>query len=713
MRKAEILIKSFFLALVLFILPDVNNNCQAQDELDVMPYWSHLNQGGDAFYQYFVDRAIGFLTERKQHLDNVHTSEQARQYQERIQEKLKKVIGPFPEKTPLNPKITGTIEKEDFIVEKLYYESRPNYYVTAALFIPRVRQDPAPAIVYCSGHSDLGFRSETYQHIILNYVAKGFIVLAFDPIGQGERLQYTNEDGSHPYRPTQEHSYPGTQSFMAGLSPANFLIWDGVRAIDYLESQPEVDSGRIGIAGRSGGGTQSAYIAAIDPRVKVAAPECYLTTFEMLLHSRGPQDAEQNMMHGIAEGLDHADYVIARAPRPTLMVTTTRDIFSIEGAREVYQEAKSIYAHFDASENLAKVEDDAGHASTLKNREASYAFFQKHLENPGSSEDLKVELFEVEDLWVTEHGNVYQDLGGMDMHGLVNDIIDNSEEVAISDAEVLRKKLIEKTGYSQGSDEHGVWFSGRIQEEKYDIEKYLLQGAGDYFFPLLYLKPKEANGSRVLLLDDDGKRKVYEKGQLVADLVNDGYEVVMPDLSGFGEMGAGLDKGDAVIQGVTLNLWYAGILTAKSLSAVRMEELDRLVSFMGGGSFDYVVGNGLLCSDVLQYLSVSNKADNVILYEPLISWKSMIEERSYDPSFAMHAPAGAVRTFDLPDLLQFLPADKLVLVNPIDGSGQRLSTSEIKHYYQTVSDKRKDKGLNPLQFFGDKDESTIIDWINK
>lgn len=134
--------------------------------------------------------------------------------------------------------------------------------------------------------------------------------------------------------PTKEHSYPGAQAFITGSSQAMFMIWDGIRAVDYLLSRKEVDPSRIGITGRSGGGTQSAYIAAFDDRIKAAAPENYITNFRRLLQSIGPQDAEQNMVSFIERGLDHPDLLIVRAPKPAMMITTTNDFFSIQGARK-------------------------------------------------------------------------------------------------------------------------------------------------------------------------------------------------------------------------------------------------------------------------------------------------------------------------------------------------------------------------------------------
>ena len=158
---------------------------------------------------------------------------------------------------------------------------------------------------------------------------KGFIVLTYDPIGQGERLQYFDlEKGeSRVGGSTKEHSYVGAQCFIAGNSIARHMIWDGIRGIDYLLTREEVDPKRIGLTGLSGGGTLTSYIAAFDARVHAAAPQCYITSFKRLLESIGPQDGEQNFYHGIARGIDHADLLEVRAPKPALVLATTRDYF--------------------------------------------------------------------------------------------------------------------------------------------------------------------------------------------------------------------------------------------------------------------------------------------------------------------------------------------------------------------------------------------------
>src|SRR5262249_4328291 len=161
-----------------------------------------------------------------------------------------------------------------------------------------------------------------------------------------------------------------------------YFTWDAIRAIDYLVSRPEVDPNRIGVTGISGGGTQTSYVAAIDDRVLAAVPACYLCGFQRLFESIGPQDAEQNFTGGVAGGLDPAGLLEVRAPKPTLVVATTRDFFSIQGARETVKEAHRAFEALGAADRLDMVEDDHGHGYTARNRQAIYAFFQKYLSLP-------------------------------------------------------------------------------------------------------------------------------------------------------------------------------------------------------------------------------------------------------------------------------------------------------------------------------------------
>jgi cephalosporin-C deacetylase-like acetyl esterase len=299
--------------------------------------WILYQNNNQALYKIITNEAFTLLEQRKQHIKNLTTKADWTNYQNELKRKFGASLAKFQKKL-LNAKVTGKLQRENFTVEKIIFESHPGFYVTAALFIPKKLPKPAPAVIYCSGHTELGFRSDVYQRVMINLVEKGFVVFAFDPIGQGERLQYIDPQTgkSKVGGPTTEHSYAGIQTLLTGTSLSDYFIWDGVRAIDYLETRKEVDVKRIGITGRSGGGTQSALIAAYDERIYASAPECYITSFKRLLQSIGPQDAEQNPYHFIKNGMDHADFLHIRAPKPALILTTTHDFFSQQGARETF-----------------------------------------------------------------------------------------------------------------------------------------------------------------------------------------------------------------------------------------------------------------------------------------------------------------------------------------------------------------------------------------
>ena len=367
----------------------------AQNEIDVITgKWLEFSDARNFLYHHLSKELYSGLDARTERVNGISDLTGWQERQKYVKETLLSIIGPFPERSPLNPKITRTIAKDNFRVEHIIFESMPGLYVTSSLYLPAgiKKNTKYPAIIYCSGHSAFGYRSKEYQHVILNLVSKGFVVFAYDPFGMGERLQYFDpaKGKSTIGGPTSEHSYVAAQAFITGSSAARYMIWDGIRAIDYLLTRKEVDPKRIGITGRSGGGTQSAFIAAYDDRIYAAAPENYLTNYKRLLQTLGPQDGEQNLFDFVGRGLDHPDFAEVRAPKPYLMITTSNDMFNIQGVLETEAEIRKIYTAYGAEGNFSRVEDDAPHASTKKNREAMYAFFQKFLNNPGDPSDLDI-----------------------------------------------------------------------------------------------------------------------------------------------------------------------------------------------------------------------------------------------------------------------------------------------------------------------------------
>ncbi|MBR1543931.1 MAG: acetylxylan esterase [Muribaculaceae bacterium] len=377
---------------------------------DVFAYWRTLDGvATQSTFRHIREIAQTDFQRRDSIVAGLSTRGQWEAYVGRNREKLTQLVGTFPKKCRLNAVTVGTAEEDGIVAEKLYFESMPGYKVSAVVFRPKKRSGRMPAVLYCCGHIPNGFRYEAYQKLMLNLVKKGFIVMTFDPIGQGERHMAKFEAATH------EHSYAGAQAFALGFSPALYFINDGIRAIDYLQSRPDVDPARIGVTGRSGGGTQAAYIGAFDERVAAVATENYITDLQHLLMSKGAQDAEQNFIHAIAEGFDNSDLLTLRAPRPTLIVATYNDIFAIQGTKNAFSEAARAFKALGNEDNLSITYDYGGHTSTRKNNQAIYAFFSKHLKNPCSTEDEEVKYFKEQELTLFPGKNFFEATAGKTM----------------------------------------------------------------------------------------------------------------------------------------------------------------------------------------------------------------------------------------------------------------------------------------------------------
>ncbi|HKJ69195.1 MAG TPA: alpha/beta hydrolase family protein [bacterium] len=710
-----------FLA-VLFVWTSFENPVLAQEDLSVIAgsqsnsRWLKYTDAENALYHHLADQAYQLLDQRAERVAQLKTRADWQNRQEYVRETLDEIVGPFPERTPLNARVVGTAEKDEYRIEHIIYESQPGFYVTSSLFLPRNLQGRTPAVIYCSGHTIDGYRSTTYQHIILNLVKKGFVVFAFDPVGQGERLQYFDPEIGETVLggSTNEHSYGGAQAFISGSSQAMYMTWDGIRAVDYLLTRPEVDPDRIGITGRSGGGTQSAYIAAMDERIYAAAPECYITSFRRLLQSIGPQDGEQNMYQFIEHGLDHPDYLEVRAPKPTMMITTTRDFFSIQGARETAAEVQRAFDAFGQPERFRMVEDDAPHMSTEPNREAMYAFFQEHLNLPGSSEDEEVELLTPEELQVTETGQVLTSLESEIVYSL------NKQETAdlIDKLDASRENLQEHlgdvvqearslSGYRPPEEIQEPIFTGRFQREGYVIEKYYVQGEGNYIIPYLLFIPRERNGHALLYLHPQSKSAQAGPGEEIEWFVQQGHVVLAPDLVGIGEMGPGDFRGDAFIGGVSYNVWFASILIGRSIVGVRTGDIMRLLSVLKQRPEVQSANIGAVARQemapvLLHAAAFEPSLTKIALIGPLISYRTLVMDRRYNSYFIHAAVPGALTTYDLPDLAASLAPRKLLMANVTDEDGNLAGNELIETDLQIV------KNAYQAQHAGD--QLTIRRW---
>jgi cephalosporin-C deacetylase-like acetyl esterase len=267
-----------------------------------------------------------------------------------VRKQIMSLIGSLPERTPLNARVLGSTQADGFQIRKVLFDSQLNFPVTALLYVP---DGPAaggkrPAILMSPGHSAAGKASDSNTAAL--FARNGFIVLSYDPIGQGERLQYPD-----PAKPgaslatgaTGEHGESSLQPMLIGDAFARYELWDAMRGIDYLAQLPEVDAEHIGAYGCSGGGTITALVGALDTRVAAIGVACYITSFDALLPAIGPQDGEQSIPRFIAFGLDFPDWIELAAPRPYAIISTYSDMFPFAGTRASVTEARRFYAFFD------------------------------------------------------------------------------------------------------------------------------------------------------------------------------------------------------------------------------------------------------------------------------------------------------------------------------------------------------------------------------
>src|SRR5262245_42670012 len=356
------------------------------------------------------------LQRREQAIAEVRTVADAEKRKQWARAKILELIGGLPDYDgPLNARVTGRVSGDSIVIEKVIFESLPGLFITANLYRPD-RQGRYPAILFPLGHWDEG--KVAAQLTAANLAAKGFVVLAFDPIGQGERQQaYDRRLGrSLVGGSVIQHFMNGAPSLLIGQSFARYRIWDAKRALDYLLSRPEVEPEKVGCTGCSGGGTVTTYISALDPRIKVAAPACYMNSYRELF-TRSIGDSEQSLPNFLSSGLDQSDFVELFAPKPWLIASTLEDFFTPEGARAVYEEARRWYRIYGAEEKIRWVVGPGPHGTPREVREAIYEWMIRWLnEGKGDWREQPVKLYPDHELQVTRSGQVADEPQSRDLY---------------------------------------------------------------------------------------------------------------------------------------------------------------------------------------------------------------------------------------------------------------------------------------------------------
>lgn len=601
------------------------------------------------------------------------TPEAVAAYQARLRAKFLEAIGGLPERTPLNPQITGTLFRDGYRVEKVVFESRPKFFVTAALFMPEAsrHKPPYPGVLVPCGHSENGKAYESYQTMGASLALAGMAALVFDPIDQGERFQLLDASGKPLLGGVTAHTMVGVGALLLGRNVAQFEIWDGMRALDYLLSRPEVDPARVGITGNSGGGTQTSYLMSLDERIKVAAPSCYLTGFKALLGTIGPQDAEQNIFGQLAFGMDHADYVLMRAPAPFLICAATKDFFDIGGTWELFRNAKRLYTRLGFAERVELMENDAPHNYNALQRQSVLRWMARWLLGKDAPlVEPPITTFKDEELQAVPRGQVMFLPGARTAYDFNADL---AKELAAKRAplwaalggEERRAKVRAVTGIRP---------LGEIPEPALEDrgEGRLIVVREDGIRLPVVVSNAAAAGPHGLILyvDERGKSAALAPGAVDA-----GRRAVWAvDVRGAGET-LQTDPAYAAEFGPNLNECVTAYLLGRSFMSMRAEDIlvcaRAAAALTPTHAVDLIAVGGVGVPALHAAALEPQLFSSVRIVRSLRAWTSIIECRTHRDQY-INAVHGALAVYDLPDLAAMLRG-KLKIEEPVDAHGAKIA----------------------------------------
>lgn len=614
-----------------------------------------LNKDDHMMRDHLRERVHEALDQRLEKLDRLQTKEQIGDYQNRLRKFFRETVDLDSfERTPLNPVTTGRLEREGYQIEKVIFESLPGFHVTGNLYIPE-GEGPFPGILHPCGHTDNGKAADVYQKVNLLLVQNGFVVLCYDPIGQGERKQLLDpKTGKGLQSSTGEHHVLGVAPVLLGRGLSSYMIWDGIRGMDYLQSRPEVDPDRIGCTGNSGGGNMTSFLMALDDRIDAAAPGCFLTTTRRKNEKPGPGDPEQNLVGQIREGLDHPDFAILRAPRPTMILAATEDFVPIEGSWEAFRQAKRIYTRLGYPERVDLIEAPEPHGFSKRLREGAVRFFARWLQGRTldvlEDEDVRVE--KEADLLCTSGGQVVGREGARTMFDLnrerANEVKIQREELWLNRSGEQRRKVVKKVTGIVTDPELPVRTSVTPKGKAGAATGYFTRPGG------ILLPFREVGGPWL-----DESLPTEKDLQLVCGGSPSRMKIKGENLLFLDLRDSGLTK--------TKNWRFYGadqwisLMLGTSYLAMRTEDLLAVVKLLREkGISIHLHAEGEMVPVAIHAVALQPEwFESITLHDGLTSWESVIDSRAPVPHLH-NVVHGALKHYDLKDLLEMIPPGKLI-----------------------------------------------------
>jgi len=669
----------------------------------------------EMLHNFLLSQAAKATKERLAQVDAIHTESDFKKWQAANREKFLQLIGGLPTgRAPLNARVVGEVPRDGYVVRRVIFESSPEFYVTANLYVPTSGKTPFPAVLAPCGHSETGKAYEVYQHLYIGLAKHGYVVLAADPIGQGERVQYWDFVHGRNFleNPDNQHSMAGIQEYLLGQDVARYFIWDGLRGIDYLESLPEVDGARLGVTGSSGGGTLTTYISMLDLRVKAASIVTFITSIPEKIEARANDadgDPEQDIPGLLAAGIDHTEMVGMIAPRPVLVGAATRDFFPIRGTHETFAELQRLYQKLGVADHIKLVEFDHRHMYSQPLREATYAWFDRWLKGgpaEGEVHEPPIQVEKDEVLQCTRTGQVATSLGGKRVYDFnraeADRLLDNlNEQRGRADFRSdLVRRLTERLGSQVELDPvpspEVPWQKvSQTEAGNIVIERLLLTSEPGIVVPtrVIYVKRKASRLPAVVYLRDrSGEADTLTQFQNLAER---GNIVAVADVRGFGETtsleipGAHIGYFDPR-DGVDADLAYASFFLGRPLLGMRVRDARSVIRFLDTRpdvDRDHVsiVGKGWAGVVAMIAAALEKRVACAAVDGVPVSFAEIARAELYQQPVSLLLPGG-LHDFDLTDVFASLAPRPLLLMNPLDCLTRPVDQEQADEALEAVRD---------------------------
>ena len=620
---------------------------------------------------------------RNARIARLNSPAEIRGYQDWARRTFRQIVGGLPERTPLDVRTVGGFERPAYRVEKIVYESRPGFFVAANLYLPKTGSAPYPGVLFQMGHSNNGKSYALYQRGCQGLVQLGYVVLAFDPIGQGERTNYPRPGGwlTRLRSPTEEHTMVGKQMLLAGETATGAMLWDAMRSLDVLAAQPQVDAQRLASTGQSGGGTLTMILAGLETRLAAAVCSGNTENFAVspFLAPGSADDAEQDLIGSGPVAYDRWDMLWPLAPKPLLVAVSAHDFFGTyspayaRSGREEFGKLSHAYSILGAADRLQHFASPLPHALSYPMRLAVYNFFERFLKHSDRTieDEPPTDPEKDETLWCGKTGNVIRDFASKPAATLVRE---RARAIRTPGGKPDLRALL---GMDAPVAEARLAVCGATRYRNCEVQAVEVASAKQVWVPAWLFLPKKQWSRMLLVIDANGRNNSWHEGDLCDQLASAGIAVCAADVRGVGDLQAEFSPGAigyARSHQTEENYAWASLILGHSLLGQRTVDIAALAAALAHAyprASIALAARGNSTVPALCAAAIEPRIAKTYLARHLVSWRSIAEAETYSCPLAELVP-DALRVTDLPEIARSIAPRAVIVAGAVDANGRLL-----------------------------------------